>query len=220
MIETTRRERQRQANREGILRATLNIVELEGWSAVTIRKIADEIGYASPIIYQHFANKEAVLQTLIQQGYNELQATMQRTAQAAAPEGQLLEPAKAYLRFAHDHPRVYELMHGLGGASPDPQVRVAAAAGVIALTTAAIGTWANARGVRLMNPLAAETVWGVLHGMASLSLIPDVGPERAEQLALNALEALLVYWEVNAGRTFSPPYSINDTISTADLIRP
>lgn len=198
MTTMTRRERQRQANRDGILKAARTIAEREGWPAVTIRRIADEIEYASPIIYQHFNNKDAALQALVEQGYEDLEAAMRRATTTTDPETRLLELSRAYLHFARDHRHVYELMHGLGGVSLEPRERVAAAASVVALTTEAISMWAAARDARLSDPLAAsETAWGVLHGMASLGLLPDIGFERAEKLAIDALKALLRSWEVN-----------------------
>lgn len=192
----TRRERQRLANREGILEAALTIAEREGWSAVTIRKIADEIDYTSPIIYQHFDNKEAALQALIEEGFADLETSMRRAATGDDPEERLLALGRAYLHFARDHRRLYELMHGLGGVALEPSERTAAAGSVITLTTEAIQTWAQARGAHLDDLLAAsETAWGVLHGMTTIGLLPDIGLERAEHLAMETLRALLQYWE-------------------------
>ena len=196
MTSITRRERQRLENREGILKAALTIAERESWSAVTIRKIADEIDYTSPIIYQHFDNKEAALQALIEQGFNDLETSMRRALMDNDPETRLLALGRAYLHFARDHRRLYELMHGLGGVALEPSERTEAAGGVITLSNEAIQTWVQAQGASLDDIYAAsETAWGVLHGMTTLGLLPDIGFERAEQLALEALRALLQYWE-------------------------
>ena len=196
MVAITRRERQRQVNRSSILAAALTIAEREGWPAVTIRRIAGEIDYTSPIIYQHFDNKEAALQALIEQGYADLEASMRRAMTGSDPETQLLELSRAYLHFARDHRHLYELMQGFGGVALEPCGRAAAAAGVVTLTNEVVGAWAQARGVHLSDLLAAsETAWGVLNGMAGLGLLPDIGFERAEQLAVDALHALLQRWE-------------------------
>ncbi len=196
MLTITRRERQRLANREGILDAALAIAERESWSAVTIRKIADEIDYTSPIIYQHFSNKEAALQALIERGFTDLEASMRRALTGDDPEMRLLALGRAYVHFARDHRRLYELMHGLGGVALEPSERTAAAGGVIALSIEAIQAWAQERGATLDDFYAAsETSWGVLHGMTTLGMLPDIGFERAEQLAVEALRALLQYWE-------------------------
>ena len=196
MTTTTRRERQRLENREGILAAALAIAERESWSAVTIRKIADEIDYTSPIIYQHFDNKEAALQALIEQGFTHLEASMRRALTEDDPETRVLTLGRAYLHFARDHRRLYELMHGLGGVALEPSERTAAAGGVITLSNDTIQTWAQSRGAPLDDLYAAsETAWGVLHGMTTLGMLPDIGFERAEQLAVEALRALLRHWE-------------------------
>ena len=196
MTTTTRRERQRLANREGILHAALTIAERESWSAVTIRKIADEIDYTSPIIYQHFSNKEAALQALIEQGFSDLEASMRRALIGDDSEMRLLALSRAYLHFARDHRRLYELMHGLGGVALEPSERTAAAGSVITLTTEAIRVWAQARGAHIDDLYAAsETAWGVLHGMTTIGLLPDIGLERAERLAVEAIRAQLRYWE-------------------------
>lgn len=199
MSTMTRRERQRIANRESILQAALEIAEREGWPAVTIRKIAKEIDYTSPIIYQHFDNKEAALQTLMEDGYARLQEQMQRPAPAATADERLLNLGRAYLRFAREQPQLYQLMSGLSGASLGAEVRQASALGVTTVVVDALQTWAARKHLSIADPLAAcETCWGILHGMASLGMLPDVGFERAEQLAIDALRALMRSWEVGS----------------------
>lgn len=195
MSAATRRERQKAANRENVLRAALRIAEREGWPAVTIRRIAEEIEYTSPIIYQHFGSKEAALQALMEQGYAQLRGELERAVQAAPPGERPPGMALAYLRFAREQPRLYELMHGLGGVVLDGRARHAAASGVVTLTMQVLGDWAADHHTHLPDPLAAcETAWGVLHGMATLGMLPDIGFERAEHLAVQALDALLASW--------------------------
>ena len=85
----------------------------------------------------------------------------------------------------------------LGGVSLDGGVRGRAAAGVTELVVGAVQEWAARKGVTVADPLAAcETCWGVLHGMACLGMLPDVGFGRAERHAANALSALMKSWEV------------------------
>ncbi len=193
---STRRERQREANREAILEAALRIAEREGWAAVTIRRIADEIDYTSPIIYQHFANKEAALDVLLERGYADLRDAMARAVQDLPAAEQPLQLGLAYLRFAREHPKRYELMNGLGGVVLKGPRRHAAATGVSVLTTEVLTAWAAQRHTQLKDPLiACETAWGVMHGMASLGMLEDVGFDRAQVLATEALQALLEHWE-------------------------
>src|SRR5215469_16475585 len=49
------------AGRKQILAAARAIGVRKGWSAVTIRSVAQELGYTSPLLYEHFRDKEDLL---------------------------------------------------------------------------------------------------------------------------------------------------------------
>ena len=61
--------RLKEETRINILDAALKIVKEEGWQALSMRKIADMIEYTAPIIYEYFANKEAILLELTRKGF-------------------------------------------------------------------------------------------------------------------------------------------------------
>ncbi|MCB1112706.1 MAG: TetR/AcrR family transcriptional regulator [Chlamydiales bacterium] len=67
-----RREREKSYVKTTIMNIVRNIVATQGWSGVTIRKIAEEIEYSPPIIYEHFESKEAILTELKREGYSKL----------------------------------------------------------------------------------------------------------------------------------------------------
>ena len=56
---TERKLRQKEEVRTSILRAAWQLVEQEGWQALSIRKIAEAIEYSVPVIYDHFKNKRS-----------------------------------------------------------------------------------------------------------------------------------------------------------------
>src|SRR2546422_5950748 len=110
-----RRERQRQELRQAILTAARDIAAREGWQAVTIRKVAEAIEYTPPIIYEHFASKEALLLELLREGFRQVGQLIQTTqARGGSPEHVLVQVALAYWRFAFTSPELYQLMHSLG----------------------------------------------------------------------------------------------------------
>ena len=57
-------QRLKDDTRANILEASIDIVKGEGWQALSMRKIAEKIEYTAPIIYEYFANKEAILNEL------------------------------------------------------------------------------------------------------------------------------------------------------------
>src|SRR5690242_14625265 len=87
-----RRDLEKQAMRRGILDAARRLARQEGWSAVTIRKIAEQIQYSSPMVYEYFSSKDDLLLALLREGFSELAMTMRRASQAAVePEEHLLQ---------------------------------------------------------------------------------------------------------------------------------
>ncbi|WP_276482924.1 TetR/AcrR family transcriptional regulator [Paraflavitalea pollutisoli] len=110
-----RKERTKLKVREDILHAALTIVKTEGVQALSMRKIADSIEYAVPIIYEHFENKDAILIELCRQGY----ATMVKQIahnhkEDASPRARLENIVKAMWGFATKEPELYQLMYSVG----------------------------------------------------------------------------------------------------------
>lgn len=82
-----KREAVRRRTFAEILETAGRMAEAEGWRAVTIRRIAAEIGYSTPVIYQHFPSKEAVLHTLLGQANGELAERMRAAVVANRHHG-------------------------------------------------------------------------------------------------------------------------------------
>ena len=80
--------RDREARREQIIGAARRIAELEGWSSVTIRRLADEISYSHPVLYGHFASRDGILAAVAIDGFGELGRGMEK-ARLGAKGGKL-----------------------------------------------------------------------------------------------------------------------------------
>ena len=110
-----RKIRQREEVRTSILEVAWNIVEKEGWQALSIRKIADAIEYSVPVIYDHFQNKEAILLEFTKRGFRLLNEDLEKArVQFSTPDRQLEAMAYAYWSFAFRNKEYYQLMYGLG----------------------------------------------------------------------------------------------------------
>ena len=104
-------ERVRQA-----VAAARAILEAEGWSAVTMRRLAAELGIRAPSLYKHLPDKAAVEIALIATGLEEMGAAL------AGGGPDLAGVAAAYRRYALAHPHLYALMT----AGPLPRERLPA----------------------------------------------------------------------------------------------
>jgi AcrR family transcriptional regulator len=109
MASKERIQRLKDDTRKGILLAALKIVKEEGWQALSMRKIADEIEYTAPIIYEYFASKESILQELTRKGF----LILARDMKSAREEQQLEAMWLAYWNFAFAEKELYQVMFGV-----------------------------------------------------------------------------------------------------------
>jgi AcrR family transcriptional regulator len=177
MATTTRPRpaRKQRATRPMILDAARRIARADGWPAVTIRRVADDLGYTSPLIYEHFRDKGDALAAILHEGFGALAADMAaaaaRPVDPADPDAYALGVAEAYLAFARRDPAVYQLMNGMGGVSLDPAETVRGAHLTCEVGVGALESWAQAAGVRFPDALAAtEVLWCALHGVTCLAI--------------------------------------------------
>src|ERR1700710_2239218 len=106
--------RLKEETRINILDAALQIVKEEGWQALSMRKIADAIEYTAPIIYEYFANKEAILLELTRKGFLILSKNLQEAkSRHRLPAKQLEAMWFAYWNFAFANKELYQVMFGV-----------------------------------------------------------------------------------------------------------
>jgi len=109
------RQRQKTDIRSRILHSAWGLVKQDGWQALSIRKIADAIGYSIPVIYDHFENKEAILYEFAREGFELLSKKIFAAKNKYPDPTQRLEAMTgAYWRFASKNQEYYQLMYGLG----------------------------------------------------------------------------------------------------------
>ena len=107
-------QRLKDETRTNILSASIEIVKEEGWNALSMRKIADKIEYTAPIIYEYFANKDAILHELTRQGYVMLGKEMEAAkSKYTDPAEQLEAMWLSYWNFAFAEKELYQVMYGV-----------------------------------------------------------------------------------------------------------
>jgi AcrR family transcriptional regulator len=175
MTVTERQQRDRARRRQAIITAARQLAEAEGWDAVTIRRLADQIEYSQPVLYSHFAGKADIIDAVAVEGFAELRLTLQNArAAAGTPEAALEELAEAYVGFALEHPALYDAMFTLSTelpfGRPETPRELQAAFGEL---------------VEAITPLAgerdpdtlAEVAWSALHGVATLTRTRRLRPD-------------------------------------------
>ncbi len=106
--------RLKEETRVNILEASLTIVKEEGWQALSMRKIAEKIEYTAPIIYEYFANKDAILNELTRLGFVKLSKQMKEASSVFTNPAEQLEAMwLAYWNFAFEEKELYQVMYGV-----------------------------------------------------------------------------------------------------------
>lgn len=188
-----RRERERANTRDRIFQAALEVLEGDGPAALTMRRVASHMEYTAPIVYQHFANKDALVLELVAHGYRLMVTQFRAVLEEPDIDQRILRIASEYVRFAGRHPHLYEAMNGmLLGAEQRRTVAEPTMSIVLELLT----DWSGAHDIYLPDRAeACEVLWGTLYGMASLGYLSSVGNHRAQILAEQALSAILRGWQ-------------------------
>ena len=192
-----KRAKRQTATRESILEAAREIALQDGWGAVTVRRVADKIAYAPPVIYEHFAGKDAMLGELQSLGFTMLADSVTAACADVSPEESILRVTDVYWRFAFDHPELYQIMHGWESKALSSEQTLEGARRAAAATTVALNAWSDATGATLHDPQGAiETLWALLHGMVSVTMLERIGGEapKAKLLADRAVRDLLRSW--------------------------
>ena len=191
---TERSLKQKEVVREAILEAAKTIVLKEGWQAVSIRKIADAIGYSLPVVYNHFENKDAILEEFVKQGFEMLGKTM-ATAKGKSkdPAQQLTDMAIAYFEFAFLQREYYQMMFGLGMPSCERVIQIPEIGNYAAIVVSTIQVLSNAQQVEEKTILKYHTFWSILHGLSSINMVNMTATpnEMQQRVLLDAVQGFI-----------------------------
>lgn len=167
-----RRLRQKEEVHASILKAAWQLVKDEGWQALSIRKIADAIEYSSPVIYEHFENKEAILLAFTRRGFQLLNKTLiKATDGLQKPEEQIEAIAYAYWGFAFKNKEYYQLMYGLGMPGCETVKQIDELKQFTGLVMAPITKLLEKSSNKENEAfLKLHTFWSMLHGLISINL--------------------------------------------------
>jgi AcrR family transcriptional regulator len=156
-----------------LLDAALHIVETQGTEALTLRAVARLAGVSQAAPYRHFANKEAILAAVAEDGFRSLMTAMRQSVQDCGdlPLARLRAVGIGYVTFATSHPSHFRVMFGrdMADRSAFPALRQVAS-DTLAMVVDAIADGQRAGLVRSEEPAAdlALTAWSSVHGLSAL----------------------------------------------------
>ncbi|MHA3019291.1 TetR/AcrR family transcriptional regulator [Mycobacterium sp. BMJ-28] len=149
--------------RAAILAEAATLVAARGADGVSLRELARAAGVSHAAPAHHFTDRRGLFTALAAEGFRLL------TAALTEARPQFIDAAKAYVRFALDHPGHFEVMFDKSlydDADPD---LLAASAAAGAELNRGVGTLADPH-AKADPDGAALAAWSMVHGFAQLWL--------------------------------------------------
>jgi AcrR family transcriptional regulator len=204
MERTTDRQKPKAAYHHGDLRRALIQAGLEllaegGAQTLDLRKVARRAGVSHAAPYRHFADKQALIAAISEEGFQWLAEQIEETLRDAPDDSfdQLLGVARAYVSFAEAHPWLMrEMFSGLTIERETYESLQTASKTVYRLYIDVIRHGQEQGNIVAGDPAAlAGVLWAVLHGLAMLIIEDQMrpyadGPEGRERVTRYSIEVL------------------------------
>jgi AcrR family transcriptional regulator len=137
--------------------AARRVLEGEGGAALTMRRLADEMGIQAPSLYKHFAGKADLELLLVEDAMFEIGEVTHQALRTRGPGGPLLKLLFTYRAYGLAHPNLYRL--ATGGRLPRERL------------PDGLEEWAgNPWFVVTGDSSLAQALWSFAHGMVILEL--------------------------------------------------
>ena len=153
-------------SRDSIVNAALTFLDREGWDALTINALANQLGTKGPSLYNPVHSLDDLRRTVRMRVVGDIIDMLTTVGQGRTPDDAVTVMASAYRSYAHHHPGRYSAFTRmpLGGDDPEfTEATHAAAAPVIAVLSA----------YGLDNEAAfyaALEFWSAMHGFVLLEM--------------------------------------------------
>jgi AcrR family transcriptional regulator len=96
--------------RTRILNAAKTIHRRLGEDHLSMRRIAQRLGVTAPALYHHFLNRDAILESISDEGFNRLVSRIERLPRPQRRVQECLDVLVAYREFALDEPHLFAIM--------------------------------------------------------------------------------------------------------------
>jgi AcrR family transcriptional regulator len=153
-----------------VIAAAARVADAEGLAAVTVARVAGDLGIRGPSLYNHVAGRDGLVRGIALEAVRELSARLREAGNGRSGADALAAAAATYRTFARDHPGRYDAMQR-APATGDAELLAGAAEAVDVLTGLLRG-WAL-EGDEAIH--AVRALRSALHGFVDLERIGGFG---------------------------------------------
>jgi AcrR family transcriptional regulator len=166
------------------------LIATEGAAALTLRRVADEVGTSTMSIYTRFGSMPELRHAVRQEGFTRLAAALAKVTRTADPVADVAALGLAYYRNGASNPDLYRVMF-----IEEPLDSADAAIGWDTFDTLVAGVARAREAGRFSRGHPADLarqLWVLAHGVVSLELARMITAEEALASLGEAAHALLV----------------------------
>jgi len=153
-------------SRDSIVNAALTFLDREGWDALTINALANQLGTKGPSLYNHVHSLEDLRRTVRMRVVGDIIDMLNTVGQGRTRDDAVMVMASAYRSYAHHHPGRYSAFTRmpLGGDNPEFTEATRAAAAPVISVLASYGLDGEDAFY------AALEFWSAMHGFVLLEM--------------------------------------------------
>ena len=189
-----------EALRVRLLEAAVRTLSEEGPEALSLRRLAAQVGTSTTAVYSLFGGKPGLLEAVFDEAFARFGQRLAGVEPTGDPVDDLRVLGEAYRASALAEPHFYQVMFGSLGAAitPGPESRERAEATFRPLVDG-VRRAMDAGALRRDDPMTvASAMWAAAHGLVSLelrSLLP-MGDVPADEVYRRSLTAMGLGWSV------------------------
>ena len=185
--------------RHALIQAGLELLTDGGAAALDLRKVARKAGVSHAAPYRHFADKQALVAAINEEGFRRLAERIRSTLQEAPDDSfeQLQAVARAYVQFAREQPWLMrEMFSGLTVERESfPDLSMASKVVFMSYMEVVKQGQEEKRIIDGDPGALAGVLWSLLHGVAMLTIENQMrpytdGPDGAERVTRFSVQML------------------------------
>lgn len=182
----------RDALRRAILDAATRLLISGGLPALSMRRVAAEVGCSTTVLYTMFGGKPGLLDALWAEGFDRLWQAEAQVEEMQDPLARLAGLGFAYRQHALENPDYYRVM--FGGAIPGFQPSPAALDQSRRTFQVLVDGVQSGIDAGVFRPADAETValalWATVHGVVSLEIAGSLRESEGSRVFEQAMRAV------------------------------
>ncbi|MGV0715734.1 WHG domain-containing protein [Mycolicibacterium sp. XJ662] len=153
-------------SRDSIVNAALTFLDREGWDALTINALAQQLGTKGPSLYNHVHSLDDLRRTVRMRVVGDIIEMLNTAGQGRTRDDAVMVMASVYRSYAHHHPGRYSAFTRmpLGGDDPEFTAATRAAAAPVISVLASYGLDGEDAFY------AALEFWSAMHGFVLLEM--------------------------------------------------